>query len=171
MFAQNNIERRRPLYPGPPSASHSRVFFSDSLYSFSPFYSLSFLPFFFLPWIRERFLRDAAAEKGGSRARVRVHYLYFFVLCASLNTTCSIRKQRSPVSLRSRARIFIFHFNFHFSRSTHVRKKGRTLGHSYGIHTASARTGRREFTSAARPPRIALARRNYLVVITTGHTV
>lgn len=90
-----------------------------------------------------------AREKGG-RARVRVHYLYFSVLCASLNTTCSIRKRATAVA-RLRfvwARIFIFHFNLHFSRSTHVHEKGRTLTRN----SYSTRPGRRKFTSASRPP-------------------
>lgn len=145
MFAQNNIERWRPLYsPAPPPVS-SAVFFSDcvlsSLYT-SPCFSFSLLA------------RESGSDFCEKRGRPAlslsppVHYLYFSVLRASLNTTCSIRKRQSPRFRSARARIFIFHFNFHFSRSTYVHEKGRTLvRNSYSKYT----TGRREFTSACRP--------------------
>lgn len=103
----------------------------------------------------------ARRARGKRRLALAFHYLYLSVLCASLNTTCSIRKATCPplppLRLARVARIFIFHFNFHFQPlATHVHEKGRTLGHSRTEFIHSERTtGRRdggEFTSAGRPP-------------------
>lgn len=126
----------------------------------------SFFSMFFFLRIKGTIFVVRAREKG-RRARVRVHYLYFSVLYASLNTMCSIRKRRIPRLRLAQARIFIFHFNLYFSRSTHVHEKGRTFGHSCGIHTASTRPDGGNLRLLV-DRWIALARWNYLVVITTG---
>lgn len=79
-----------------------------------------------------------AAKRGYQKkvpSRIHVHYLYFSVLCGSLNATCSIRKCRRQASdRRCVARIFIFHFNLHFKPVQHT-SPGK-VGHSCGIHRA-----------------------------------
>lgn len=135
MFTQNDIECRGPLYP----ADH----FSISTAYFS---STAFFLSIFFPRFRERFLPDAPPAK--RRALVRVHYLCFSVLRASLNTRCA-QYPESRVSLRRPD--LAFHISLQSLLQlldTRFHEKGRTLvRNSYSEYA----TGRREFTSAGGP--------------------
>lgn len=155
MFAQNNIERWRPLYhlpvsAPPPLPSHS-PYFPPIVFSL-PFY-VSFFFFLLLPppsqRIRERFLQNTfPRKKEARRACSRSLPIFFCLMRLVKHDVLNTKAPESPALRFARARIFIFHFNFHFSRSTHVHEKGRTLvRNSYSKYT----TGRREFTSACRP--------------------
>lgn len=137
MFAQNNIERRGPLYPVPLLHLILNVFFFNRARSFSLFFPTA---------IRGTiFARRAACEKARSCSRSLPMFFHL---------TRLVKHATRPIPgvpgfrFGGRAWIFIFHFNLHFSRSTHVHEKGRTLvRNSYSKYT----TGRREFTSAGRP--------------------
>lgn len=151
MFAQNNIERQRPLYAS-RSFALRRLFaeyFSPTARLFRFFISFSFFSF--------------AANQGTIFAkRARVHYLYFSVLHASLNTTFVL----DTAALRPGTGIFIFHFNLCFSRArsdgTSTRKRGRARPDTRAefiqqqVRDGSPRRRRREFTSGTHR-RIALS--------------
>lgn len=152
MSAQNNIELQRLHVPD--------------------FSSPRFIPTFFsicIPCSR-LFLHNLAKTIFAKRApakrekEVRIHYLYFFILRTSLRTRCARYRRAPSVRLRF-SRIFIFHFNLHFNRSTHVHEKARTLvRNSYSRYT---RPGGGNLHLPV-DGWMALVRRNYLVVITTG---
>lgn len=153
MFAQNNIERRGPLYPAP--LLHlilNRIFFFNRVSSFSIFFPS--------PRFRKRFLPDAPPAK----RRALVHYLCFSVLRASLNTRCA-QYPESRVSLRRPG------LDFHISLQSPLqlldtRPRERSDTRAEFIQQVHGPDGGNLHLLADRW--MALAWRNYLIVITTG---
>jgi len=153
MFGQNNIERWGPLY-------------ARSLRDLFPYFSSTVFFLFHIFFSPNNFHGTRPRERKACSCS-RLLPIFFCLTRLVKHDVLNTKAPGSPRLRLAQARIFIFHFNLYFSRSTHVHEKGRTFGHSCGIHTASTRPDGGNLRLLV-DRWIALARRNYLVVITTG---
>lgn len=92
------------------------------------------------PRFSTRGTRSDFGECRGTRPKrkvpspIHVHYLYFSVLCGSLNATCSIRKRRRQLATGIALPGFSYFTSISTSAAQHT-SPGK-VGHSCGIHRA-----------------------------------